>query len=126
MDRIRVVRAEGENRLLMSRRLAAPTGLVALDGRLDLRACPAVREEASVALAAAGGSLVLDLAAVEFIDSSGLAVLAELHREAARMGGALVIVVPDGPARAIFTLTRTDGWFRLVASRGEAREALAA
>lgn len=126
MDRIRVVRADGENRLLMSRRLAPPAGLVALDGRLDLRASGAVRAEASAALAAAGGSLVLDLAAVEFIDSSGLAVLAELHREAARLGGALVIVLPDGPARAIFTLTRTDGWFRLVASRGEAREALAA
>ena len=125
MDRIRVARRGSENRLLMSRRLAPPAGLVALDGRLDLRACDPVREEVSAALAAAGGSLVLDLAAVEFIDSSGLAVLADLHRAAARTGGALVIVLPDGPARAIFTLTRTEGWFRLVASRGEAREALA-
>ncbi len=126
MDRIRVIRRGSENRLLMARRLAPPAGLMALDGRLDLRASAAVREEASAALAAAGGSLVLDLAAVEFIDSSGLAALADLHREAARMGGALVIVLPDGPARAIFTLTRTDGWFRIAASRAAAREALAA
>jgi anti-anti-sigma factor len=125
MDRIRVVRRDGENRLLMSRRLGAPSGVLVLDGRLDLRAAAAARAEASAALAASGGSLVLDLAAVEFIDSSGLAALAELHREAARTGGALVIVLPEGPARAIFTLTRTDGWFRLVASRAEAREALA-
>jgi anti-sigma B factor antagonist len=120
MDRVRVVRVDGENRLLMARRLDAPSGPVAVEGRLDLGASAMVHRRVSAALAACGGSLVLDLGAVEFIDSSGLAVLADLHREAGRLGGRLVIVAPDGPARRIFALTRTDGYFTLVATREDA------
>ncbi len=126
MDRVRIVRAGGENRLLMVRRLHRPSGPVALEGRLDLRASTVVHQRVSTALAAAGGSLVLDLGAVEFIDSSGLAVLADLHREAGRMGGRLAIVAPEGPARRIFTLTRTDGFFTLATTLDEALAALAA
>lgn len=125
MDRVRVVRADGENRLLMARRLSAHSGPVRLEGRLDLRASTTVHCRVSGALAAAGGSLVLDLGAVEFIDSSGLAVLADLHRQAGRLGGRLVIVAPEGPARRIFALTRTDGYFTLVATHGEALTAIA-
>jgi anti-sigma B factor antagonist len=125
MDRVRVVRVDGENRLLMSRRLRAPSGPVALEGRLDLRESTIVHRRVSAALAASGGSLVLDLGAVEFIDSSGLAVLADLHREAGRLGGRLAIVAPEGPARRIFALTRTDGFFTLAATREEALAAIA-
>lgn len=125
MDRVRVVRVDGENRLLMARRLDAPSGPVALEGRLDLGATAAVHRRVSAALAACGGSLVLDLGAVEFIDSSGLAVLADLHREAGSLGGRLAIVAPEGPARRIFALTRTERWFTLVATREEGLAAIA-
>jgi len=100
-------------------------GLVIVDGRLDLRASAEVRLQGAAAIAAAGGSLVLDLSTVEFIDSSGLGVLAGLHREATRLGGRLAIVVPQGSARQIFTLTRTEDFFTLVPTREAARAALA-
>lgn len=106
--------------------LTAEARAVSVTGRLDLRSAPELRLQAAAALAAAGGSLVLDLGEVEFIDSSGLGVLAGLHREAERLGGRLVIVTPAGSAAQIFTLTRTDGFFRLVPDREAADAALAA
>ena len=96
-----------------------------VEGRLDLRAAGEVRLQAAAAIAAASGSLVLDLSAVEFIDSSGLGVLAGLQREAARLGGRLAIVVPRGSARQIFALTRTEAFFTLVDSPEAARAAIA-
>ena len=109
----------------MSTMERAGTGTLAVDGRLDLRAAAEVRLKAAAAIAASSGSLVLDLSAVEFIDSSGLGVLAGLQREAARLGGRLAIVVPRGSARQIFALTRTEGFFTLVESPEAARVAIA-
>jgi anti-sigma B factor antagonist len=100
------------------------TGTVEVEGRLDLRAASEVRMQAAAAIAASGGSLVMDLSAVEFIDSSGLGVLAGLHREAARGGGRLAIVPPAGTARQIFALTRTEGFFTLVPSVEAGRAAV--
>lgn len=124
MDRIRVVRADGENRLLMARRIRPPAGPVQIEGRLDMKASPSVRGRVWAAISAAGGRLALDLSAVEFIDSSGLAVLADLHREADRLGGRLVIAAPHGPARRIFSLTRTENFFNLADSLEEAEAEL--
>lgn len=99
---------------------------LSVTGRLDLRASGEVRLRAAAAIASAAGNLVLDLSEVEFIDSSGLGVLAGLHREASRLGGRLVIVAPSGSARQIFALTRTERFFTLVGTREDARAALAA
>lgn len=93
-------------------------------GRLDLRSAPDLRARASAALAAGGGVLILDLGAVEFIDSSGLGVLVGLHKEAQRVGGRLVIVPPAGSARQIFTLTRTESFFTLAPTLEAAHAAL--
>lgn len=124
MDRIRVVRADGENRLLMARRIRPPAGPVLIEGRIDMKASASVRGRVWAALAAVGGRLALDLSSVEFIDSSGLAVLADLHREADRLGGRLVIAAPHGPARRIFSLTRTENFFNLADSLEEAEAEL--
>jgi anti-anti-sigma factor len=69
------------------------------------------------ALASGGGSLVLDLTDVEFIDSSGLGVLIGLQRESQRLHGQLVLVAPGGSAGQIFALTRTESFFTFAAAR---------
>jgi anti-sigma B factor antagonist len=111
--------------MIMSTIEGLETGILVVEGRLDLRSAGEVRLQAAAAIAAANGSLVLDLSAVEFIDSSGLGVLAGLQREAARLGGRLAIVVPAGSARQIFALTRTEAFFTLVESPEAAHVALA-
>jgi anti-sigma B factor antagonist len=94
-----------------------------VDGRLDVRSASGLKDQGTAALAAGGGSLVLDLAEVEFIDSAGLGVLIGLQREAERLSGRLAIVRPRGSAAEIFVLTRTESFFTLV---GDCADGLAA
>ena len=97
-----------------------------ISGRLDLRSAPDLKDQGAAALAASGGTLVLDMAEVEFIDSSGLGVLIGLQRESQRLSGRLAIVTPRGSAHQIFALTRTESFFTLVADREDGLAAIAA
>ena len=97
-----------------------------VDGRLDLRSAPDLGPQLTAALAEGAGSLVVDLSAVDFIDSSGLSVLVVLHREAERRGGRLAVVPPCGPAGQIFALTRSERFFHLVHSGEADRDGLVA
>ena len=108
-----------------TRRLAGER-VAAVSGRIDLRSAPELRDTAMAALAAGNGVLVLDLSAVEFIDSSGLGVLIGLERESQRLHGRLVLVPPTGSAAQIFVLTRTESFFRIAASEEDGRAAIAA
>src|SRR5437762_1072435 len=58
-----------------------------LTGDLDFRATGAARSTLLEAVDRASGRLVVDLSGVDFIDSSGMAVLHEAARQAARVGG---------------------------------------
>jgi anti-sigma B factor antagonist len=82
-----------------------PAGVrVALAGDCDL----AVRDELIATLLAAVGrspSVVVDLAAVEFLDSSGLHGLVAAHRAAAEKGGRLYLENPTGTVAAVLDLT---------------------
>ena len=100
--------------------------VAAVSGRIDLRSAPELRDEAMAALAAVDGALVLDLSAVEFIDSSGLGVLIGLERESQRLQGRLVLVQPTGSAAQIFALTRTESFFTIAANEEDGRAAIAA
>ena len=97
-----------------------------IDGRLDLRSAPELKDQGTAALAASGGTIVLDMAEVEFIDSSGLGVLIGLQREAQRLSGRMAIVQPRGSASQIFALTRTESFFTLVDDREDGLAAIAA
>jgi anti-anti-sigma factor len=77
---------------------------VALAGDCDL----AVRDQLSEALLAAVhrcDTVVVDLAAVEFLDSSGLHGLVAAHRAAAERGGRLYVENPTGTVAAVLDLT---------------------
>jgi anti-anti-sigma factor len=50
-------------------------------------------------------SLILDLAGVEFMDSSGLRALLHLQRELDEEGGGLALAMPTAEVRNILTLT---------------------
>ena len=77
---------------------------VALAGDCDL----AVREQLSEALLAAvhrSDTVIVDLAAVDFLDSSGLHGLVAAHRAAAERGGHLYVENPAGSVAAVLDLT---------------------
>lgn len=70
------------------------------------------------------GRLILDLAQVSVLDSSGLAALIHLTNRARLTGGKLVLVNPTPFVSGIFRTTRLDGWFDMAADMAAARELL--
>ncbi|MFN2496128.1 MAG: STAS domain-containing protein [Pseudonocardiaceae bacterium] len=73
---------------------ADPEGPITLRviGEVDLATAPLLRSRAMEHLGQAPGRLVLDLRGVEFLGSSGLAVLIEIRSEALRRGIGLQLV----------------------------------
>jgi anti-anti-sigma factor len=73
-----------------------------------------------------GGSVVLDLSGVEFLDSGGLHVLMRTNADAERAGGAL-LVVPSPAVTRILEVTRlSEGTFALHRDRAAALAAAGA
>ena len=69
-------------------------------------------------------SLLLDLSALGFIDSAGLARLLAAHRRAKREGRRLVVVEGTGAVRRLIALTALDHQLEVFADSGAAVAAL--
>ena len=95
--------------------------IVAIDGDVDLATVPELRTALqAVATAGDGRPLVIDLTAVTFMDSSGLAVLLAATKAARERDRPFAIVCPEGPARLLLAVTGLDGKLPLQGSRAEA------
>ena len=78
-------------------------------GEIDFANASLLQTRISEACAERGAqSLILDLAGVGFMDSSGLRALLHLQRELADKRGGLVLLDPTEPVRGILTLTGLD------------------
>ena len=93
--------------------------VVALHGELDQVDAASVAA-ALTAVAAPGPEIIVDLAALTFIDSSGVAALAHGRREARRAGGNLVLAAPQQQVRRVLAITRLSDAFSVHASVDEA------
>ncbi|MDP9466701.1 MAG: STAS domain-containing protein [Actinomycetota bacterium] len=82
--------------------------LLVLRGRLDVRVTADVRLALAAAVSDGSGQLVVDVAALEGVDATGMGVLLGAHRRAGRVGRTLVLRdVPPALARVLF-LTKLD------------------
>lgn len=81
---------------------------VALSGRLDVRAAADARLLLADAVDTGDGELVVDLAALEAVDATGLGVLVGAHRRAQRAGRTLVLADPPPAVDRLLMLTRLD------------------
>jgi anti-sigma B factor antagonist len=100
--------------------------LVTASGELDLAAAPRLATVLSIATAGAEPCVVLDLAAVDFIDSTALGAIMHASTEAEAMGKQMLVVALDGPVRRLLEITNLTGRFRVYPSRDEALAAAAA
>ena len=97
--------------------------VVALRGELDMADAAAV-EAALTTVAAREPQVIVDLAGLEFIDSSGLAVLARGRRQARQAGGDLVLAGPQRRVMLVLAITGLADAFRVYDTVEEAaREA---
>ncbi len=95
--------------------------VVALGGELDLVDASGVAA-ALVTVAAREPEIIVDLAALEFIDSNGVAALARGRKLARYAGGDLLLAAPRQPVLRVLAVTRLVDDFSVHASVEEAAD----
>lgn len=81
---------------------------LAVCGELDLSTAGDLRTAVIAHLDGHVGRVALDMAAVSFIDSSGLNTLIEVHQALGDRGGSLVVRTPSQAVRRLFEITALD------------------
>ncbi|AYF78846.1 anti-sigma factor antagonist [Nocardia yunnanensis] len=100
----------------------AEATVLTVAGDVDLATAPALENALDAALAGRPTALVVDLSAVSFLASAGMAVLVGAHK---RAGDTRIAVVADGPATSRqLKVTSLDQVFSLHPTLEEALAAL--
>ena len=97
--------------------------LVSIAGELDIATVPRLIDALAAEPAATAGALVVDLAGVTFMDSTGLGELVKLEHALADRDGRLLIACPEGPARLLLDVTGLTEQLAVFATRAEAEAA---
>lgn len=84
-----------------------------ITGEIDLHASPELRQALHELIAAKPPRLLLDMSGVEYIDSSGLAVLIEYMKESQSFGGKLGLFALREKVQSILRLVGLDRFFVL-------------
>ena len=92
-------------------------------GEVDLSTAPALRSRIDTVLDEGGRRLVVDLADVSFMDSSGLSVLVSGYKGMREAGGEMAVVCPNVAIAKIFSITGLDRVFAIHPSLDEALSA---
>ena len=87
--------------------------------RLDASVAPAFKQQVAQLVQGGERRLLVDLAGVDFLDSSGLGALVSILK-ALGTQGSLAVCGAKGPVLALFKLTRMDKVFAIHADRPEA------
>jgi anti-anti-sigma factor len=79
--------------------------VVALHGELDLPGAQGLASHLITAVAACGPSIIVDLAGLELIDSSGLGVLVRVLKWTRESGGDMALAAPHQQIRRVLSVT---------------------
>jgi anti-sigma B factor antagonist len=100
------------------------TYVVEVAGQIDLYAAPEFKERVSRVIDEGASRVIIDLARVTFMDSTGLGVLIGALKRIRAASADLLLVVTDYDIERLFELTGLDGTFRIYRSRDDALEHL--
>lgn len=90
------------------------TWLVSVTGDIDIYTAPRFRDELLAAIEDGAAELCIDLAAVEFMDSTGLTVLISAAKRLNASGGRLVLAAPSRPVIKLLAITGLNQVFTIV------------
>jgi anti-sigma B factor antagonist len=85
--------------LRVERRDEGSEAVVRLEGELELSTATPVRHELDRALATSSERIVIDLRALDFLDSTGIQVLVDAHERCGASARSLTLLLAPGPAR---------------------------
>ena len=91
--------------LRVTSRDVGPRTVVAVDGEIDVSSADALRDELSNVLERERTDLVIDLRAVQFMDSTGLGVLVGTLKKVRTQGGTLQLVIDNERLLKVLRLT---------------------
>lgn len=91
---------------------ARPT-VISLEGEIDLHVSPRIAATLIAAVKKKPRKLIVDLAKVSYIDSSGLAVLIEAMQSVEKYGGKFALAALQENVKPIFEIARLDQVFRI-------------
>jgi anti-sigma B factor antagonist len=95
----------------------ATTHIVAVRGEIDIFTAPEFKARIAAAIDADRNTLIVDLAAATFIDSSSLGVLISAHRRLGLRDGRLIVACDVPEVRKTFTVTGLDSVLEIVDTR---------
>ena len=96
------------------------TGILALEGEIDLHRSPQVKEMLEPLVAQKLPRILLDFSAVTYVDSSGLATMIETLQRIQGYGGKFAMFGLRGSVRGIFEIARLDQIFRIFSDEAAA------
>lgn len=88
-------------------------GTMRVSGDLDAFSVPTLTSMLEDRVRSDDRNVVLDMAGVTFVDSSGLQALVEFHQRFSEHGGALVINAPSAPLVRLLDVTGLDKHFNV-------------
>jgi len=112
--------------LAVERSSADGSELLVVEGEIDIATSSRLIAALNEAVTEAVNSLVVDLSAVQFMDSTGLALLLGAYRRLRRRGLGFAVVCPGGPVRRVFEVTDMVKTLRVSPTRETALQAAAA
>ncbi len=95
--------------------------VVRLSGSATMEQADALRDQLLAIAPTVGGDLILDLAGLQFINSTGLGAMVSAHLRCRRLGGSLKVVNPSPPILQLLTLTKLTKLIGVYATVAEAR-----
>ena len=98
---------------------------VELEGSIDGKTAPQIREEMSAALQQVQ-NLIIDMSRVDYLSSAGLRLLLLLYREITARNGKLVLLQVSPEIRTVMSHTGFLSFFTLAGSQQEALRAFVA
>lgn len=102
--------------LSLSSRIAGDHTVLQVGGEVDVYTAPRLRERLVELMDNGARKVIVDLAMVEFLDSTGLGVLVGAHKRLKAAGGRLALVCTREPLLKIFRITALDQVFPIFVS----------
>jgi len=84
--------------------------ILALHGELDLYNAPKLKAISATLLEKNSAKVIIDMLAVEYIDSTGVGVILNIHTAAKKNGIAFYIINVHGTVEKVFRLTKLLGF----------------